>query len=165
MDEWKTMTKLFDLTRTMAAEMAEGIPSNLFDVASGSANSPKWIVGHLALGMDFGLMLLGAPTDKIEAMMPMYGPGSPGGSVGADGHSQADLVAHLRATGDLLRTKVREVDNETLVQKQQTPFLVDELPTVGDLLGHVFTTHIAMHMGQLSQIRREVGLPSWYQVD
>lgn len=164
MTEWKTMTKLFDLTRTMAAEMAEGIPPDQFDIANGGANSPKWIVGHLALGMDFGLMLLGAPTDKIEVMMPTYGPGSPGGSVGADGLSQSDLIAHLRSTGDVLRDKVLEVESETLMQKQHTPFLVSELPTVGDLLGHVFTTHIAMHMGQLSQVRREAGLPSWFQV-
>ncbi|MEM9352775.1 MAG: DinB family protein [Planctomycetota bacterium] len=164
MAEWETMTKLFDLTRKMAAEMAEGIPSEQFDVASGGANSPKWIVGHLALGMDFGLMLLGTPTEELEAMMPTYGPGSAGGSVGDDGRSQSDLIAHLRTTGDALRTKVLEADSQTFMQKQQTPFLVDELPTVGDLLGHVYTTHIALHMGQLSQIRRELGLPSWYQV-
>lgn len=164
MAQWETMVKLFDLTRTMAAEMAEGIPGDLFDVPNGSANSPKWIVGHLALGMDFGLMLLGCPTEELESMMPTYGPGSQGGTVGDDGHSQTDLIAHLRTTGDLLRAKVIEADEETLMQKQQTPFLAEELPTVGDLLGHVFTTHIALHMGQLSQIRRENGLPSWYQI-
>ena len=158
------MARLFDLTRTMAAEMAEGIPAEQFDISNGTANSPKWIVGHLALGMDFGLMLLGKPTDKLEAMMPTYGPGSPGGSVRDDGRSQEDLIAHLRTTGDLLKAEVIAADSETLLQKQQTPFLADELPTIGDLLGHVFTTHIAMHMGQLSQIRRESGLPSWYQV-
>ena len=41
MSEWKTMTKLFDLTRTMAAEMAEGIPANKFDIANDGANNPK----------------------------------------------------------------------------------------------------------------------------
>lgn len=158
------MTKLFDLTRTMAADMAVDIPPDQFDVATGSANSPKWIVGHLAIGMDFGLMLLGGPSEELDAMMPIYGPGSAGGSVGDDGRSQADLIAHLRKSGDALKDRVLEVDSETLTQKQQTPFLLQELPTVGDLLGHVFTTHIAMHMGQLSQIRREIGLPSWYQV-
>ena len=99
MAQWETMVKLFDLTRTMAAEMAEEIPEEQFDIATGDANSPKWIVGHLALGMDFGLMLLGMPTDNIETMMPTYGPGSPGGSIGDDGRSQCDLIAHLRTTG------------------------------------------------------------------
>ena len=165
MSEWKTMTKLFDLTRTMAAEMAEGIPADRFDVANDGANSPKWIVGHLALGMDFGLMLVGSPTDKLEAMMPTYGPGSPGGAVGDDGHTQSGLIAHLRSAGDLLRSKVLEVDEAVFAQKQETPFLAEELPTVGDLLGHIYTTHLAMHMGQLSQIRRELGLPSWYQLE
>ena len=58
-----------------------------------------------------------------------------------------------------------EADEEMLLQKQQTSFLTEQLPTVGDLLGHVFTTHVALHMGQLSQIRRGSGLPSWYQID
>ena len=164
MSEWTTMTKLFDLTRTMAADMAEGIPPEEFDVANEGANSPKWIVGHLALGMDFGLMLLGFPSDKLEVMMPIYGPGSPGGSVGDDGQSQRGLISHLRTTGDVLRDRVLEVDEGILGQTQETPFLSQELPTVGDLLGHIYTTHIAMHMGQLSQIRRQLGLPSWYQV-
>ncbi len=164
MAQWATMVKLFDLTRTMAAEMAEEIPAESFDVPNGNANSPKWIVGHLALGMDFGLMLLGSPTEELEAMMPIYGPGSKGGAIGDDGRSQADLIAHLRNAGDLLRAKVIEADEETLMQPQQTPFLAEQLPTVGDILGHVFTTHIAMHMGQLSQIRREMGLSSWYQI-
>lgn len=164
MAQWATMVKLFDLTRTMAADMAEGIPGDKFDVQNGSANSPKWIVGHLALGMDFGLMLLGHPTKELEAMMPTYGPGSKGGTVGDDGRSQSELIAHFRRNGDLLRSKVLEADEEALMQKQETPFLAEELPTVGELLGHVFTTHIALHMGQLSQIRRESGLPSWYQV-
>ena len=164
MNEWTTMTKLFDLTRTMAAEMGESIPAEQFDIATAGANSPKWIVGHLALGMDFGLMLLGTPSDKLETMMPTYGPGSPGGSVGEDGHTQSQLIAHLRSTGDELREHVLNVDSETLLRNQETPFLTDELPTVGDLLGHIYTTHLAMHMGQLSQIRRQLGLPSWYQL-
>lgn len=164
MAQWHTMVKLFDLTRTMAAEMAEGIPEEQFDIATGRANSPKWIVGHLALGMDFGLMLLGIHSDNLDAMMPTYGPGSSGGSIGDDGRSQTDLIAHLRNSGDTLRAKVIEANEETLNQKQQTSFLDQQLPTVGDLLGHIFSTHIALHMGQLSQIRRESGLPSWYQM-
>lgn len=41
MVEWKTMTKLFALMRTITAEMAEGLPSSKFGVASGNANCPK----------------------------------------------------------------------------------------------------------------------------
>ena len=163
MDQWKNMATLFDLMRKMAGEMAESIPGVEFDVPRGDANSPKWILGHLALGMDFGLMLLGSPTPAIDAMMPKYGPGSAGGAVGDDGRTRADLLEHFRTVGDQLKAKVLAADPAIFAEKQPTPFLAEELPTVGDLLAHVFTTHIALHMGQLSQIRRESGIPSWYQ--
>lgn len=163
MAQWETMTRLFDLTRHMAAEMVLGIPDDQFDHPRGGGNSPKWIIGHLALGMDFGLMLLGQPTAELPTMMPLYGPGSPGGQVGDDGRSREDLVQHMRTVGDQLKVLVAATSDEVLRQKQSTPFLSDVLPTVGDLLGHIYTTHIALHMGQLSQIRRELGLPSLYK--
>ena len=62
---WEIKTQLFDLMRTMAAEMALGIPEAEFNVSHGGSNSPKSITGHIALGMDFGLRLLGEPTDAI----------------------------------------------------------------------------------------------------
>tara|TARA_A100001391_G_scaffold201626_2_gene189127 strand:+ start:491 stop:883 length:393 start_codon:yes stop_codon:yes gene_type:complete len=80
-----------------------------------------------------------------------------------DGRTRADLLEHLRTAGDELKKKVLAADPAIFAEKQPTPFLAEELPTVGDLLAHVFTTHIALHMGQLSQIRRESGFPSWYQ--
>ncbi len=164
MDQWQNMAKLFDMMRTMAADMAAGIADDEFDVPRGGANSPKWILGHLALGMDFGLMLLGSTPATLDAMMPTYGPGSPGGAVGDDGRTRTELLEHFRTAGDQFKAAVLAADPAIFAQKQSTPFLVEQLPTVGDLVAHVFTTHIALHMGQLSQIRRESGMPSWYQV-
>ena len=163
MAQLETMVRLFDLTRTMAAKMAEDLPEDEFDKQRGDSNSPKWITGHLALGMDFGLNLLGISNGKSEQMMPIYGPGSSGGVVGDDGRSRSDLIQHMRTSGDQLREAVLDASEQTLSAPNSTPFLAEELPTVGDLLGHVFTTHIALHMGQLSQIRRELGLPSLYK--
>ncbi|GAB5406193.1 MAG: hypothetical protein Aurels2KO_44240 [Aureliella sp.] len=160
--QWQTMTRLFDLMRSMASGLAEGIPDEHFNVARGGSNSPKWITGHLALGMDFGLNTLGEPTKEIALMMPTYGPGSPGGSV-EDSYSKQDLLEHMQRVGDQLKEKVAVVDASRLELPNETPFLREQLPTAGDLLGHVYTTHIALHSGQLSQIRRELGLPSMYQ--
>ncbi|MFK7738548.1 MAG: DinB family protein [Pirellulaceae bacterium] len=162
MAQWETMTRLFDLMRGMAAEMASTIPDEHFNEPRGGSNSPKWITGHLALGMDLGLSLVGSPTENLAEMMPVYGPGSPGGRV-ADSRTRDELIEHLKTVGNALSEKVAQVSEDVLTQPQSTPFLTAELPTVGDLLGHVYTTHIALHTGQLSQIRRELGLPSMYQ--
>ncbi|MEM9587396.1 MAG: DinB family protein [Planctomycetota bacterium] len=162
MAQWETMVKLFDAMRSMAAEMIEGFPDDSFDDVRGGGNSAKWITGHLALGMDFGLNLLDQPSERIPEMMPTYGPGSPGGEIGDDGRTKESLLEHFRSVGEQLKEAVIHADEELLKQPNETPFLAKELPTVGDLLGHVFTTHLAMHMGQLSQMRREMGLTSVY---
>lgn len=156
------MTRLFDAMRTMAAKMIEAYPEEQFDQPRGDANSVKWIAGHLALGMEFGLNMLGEPTPHLEDLMPVYGPGSPGGRVGDDGRTQAALVAELRSSGDRLKQAVQRMDPAVLETPNMTPFLANELPTVGDLLAHVYTTHIALHMGQISQMRREMGHASYY---
>ncbi|MFN3193979.1 MAG: DinB family protein [Aureliella sp.] len=160
---WEIKTQLFDVMRHMAAEMALGIPEEHFNVPRGGSNSPKWITGHLALCMDLGLSLLGEPTDAIAEMMPTYGPGSPGGAVD-DPRTCEELVAHMRTVGDALKAKVSAATEDQLAQPQSTPFLAKELPTVGGILAHVYTTHIALHAGQLSQIRRELGMPSQLKV-
>jgi hypothetical protein len=160
--QWQTMTRLFDLMREIAADMAQGIPDEHFNVSRGGSNSPKWITGHLALGMDFGLNLLGHRTEAIDLMMPLYGPGSRGGVV-EDSHTKNDLVRHLKTVGDQLKICVSKADPDQWTRPNTTPFLADHLPTVGDLLAHVYTTHLALHSGQLSQIRRELGLPSIFK--
>jgi hypothetical protein len=43
-------------------------------------------------------------------------------------------------------------------------FLKGPLPTVGDLLAHLMTTHEAAHLGQLSAWRRLLGLPGVLQL-
>jgi len=117
---------------------------------------------HPSSGMDFGLSRLGEAADAIEVMMLTYGLGSADGRV-EDSRTHVDLVAHMRALGDALILKVAGVSEERLSKPQSKPFLAKELPTVGGLLAYVYTTHIALHMGQLSQIRRELGMPSQYQ--
>ena len=37
------------------------------------------------------------------------------------------------------------------------PFKGSPIETVGDLLGHLITTHFASHVGQLSLMRRQLG--------
>ena len=160
--QWQTMSRLFDAMRTMAAEMIEKFPADQFDQPRGESNSVKWIAGHLAWSVDAGLHLLGQPAEHFEGMMATYGAGSPGGAVGDDGRTQAELVDQFRTRGDQLRSAVIAAEPEQFTAPNETPFLAEALPTVGDLLAHVYTTHIALHLGQVSQIRREMGFDSYY---
>ncbi|MEL7335173.1 MAG: DinB family protein, partial [Planctomycetota bacterium] len=148
--------------RGIADEMIATFPDDQFDVPVGDANSAKWIAGHLALGMGFGLNLLGVVPEEIAEMMPTYGPGSPGGAIGDDGRDKASLLAIFRGRGEELKAAVAAAAPEHFQSPNTTPFLAKEMPTVGDLLAHVYTTHITLHAGQLSQMRRQLGLPSMF---
>jgi hypothetical protein len=65
------------------------------------------------------------------------------------------LKTGYRALGDALRT----APPEKLQAAHTIPFLTTLLPTVGDVVAHLLTTHLALHTGQLSMWRRLKGLP------
>ena len=160
MQHWSHLTSLFNLVRPMTVQLIDRIADDQFDSVQGGGNSPKWILGHLAVGMDFGLNILGRPTEHLDAMMPTYGPGSPGGVIGDDGYTRKSLRQHFQIAGDQLAAAVIAIDDKTqskLNQPNTTPFLTETLPTMGHLLAHVYTTHLAMHTGQLSEINRQLG--------
>lgn len=163
--QWPMMLTLFDLYRNMCHTMATEIEEARFDHAQGQSNSPNWIVGHLALSMDFGLSLLGETPASVARYMPLYGPGSSGGQLADAAFAKQELLDQLVSGGDQLRNKMDCVDPSVLEKPQGTPFLAAELPTVGALLSHIITTHLAMHTGQLSHWRRAEGMSSVYLFD
>lgn len=164
MNEMKSMLNAYDMMRSMAHQMASSIDPTQFDVATDGANSVNWIVGHLALVADMGSNLLGHPQTTIEQWSSVYGPGSPGGVVGDRGMSRDAVMEYFAAAHDRLRGHADNPDQSLLDAANETPFMSDALPTMGDLLAHVLTTHLGMHTGQISQIRRQSGFDPVFQL-
>lgn len=122
------------------------------------ANPPSWIIGHLAVSTDFILKLAGQSTLLPKTWMVLFGPGS-------DPHKHLDkhpnrteLVAAYEAGHEAVFVAVPKMDMEKL--KEPSPFqpLIKELPTAGDLLTHLLTSHEGFHVAQLSACRRSTGL-------
>ena len=117
-------------------------------------------MGHLVVCNAFGLALLGHENDLLAPGLPIYGPGS----VPTDDVSvltqQADLMSQFDETSALLTRAINEADPASFDAPQESPFLREELPTKGDMLRHLLTTHLALHSGQMSAWRRSRGLPS-----
>ena len=125
--------------------------------SQGEMNSPGWCVGHLAVEGDHALVALGsprvtpAPWDALFLMDADWpGPhGAPG---------MGELIATMRAVYRRLAEAVDALPAERLAEPSHSDFLRPYLPTRGDWLAHVLTTHLTMHAGGLAAWRRAHGL-------
>lgn len=123
-------------------------------------NHAAWILGHLAIATDSAARLLGERPACPAEWRTLFGPGS---VVVADRHAyptKAELLAAIEAGQARVAAAAATVGEDRLSRPHGLPILKEELPTVGDLLAHLMTTHPATHLGQLSAWRRMLGLPS-----
>ena len=158
-------TKLFTVMRGVLTEMVREIPESDFQLLpSGGGNSPNWILGHLALCNEFGLMTLGLPVQRAQTMMPIYGPGSQPTEDLSRLMSKAELVSFFDESAERFLAAVAKTSPESFAVERDSPILKEQLPTVGDMIGHLLTTHFGMHIGQLSAWRRGRGMASVLQI-
>jgi hypothetical protein len=126
-------------------------------------NPPVWLLGHLCVGTDFALMLLGG---RRKALCPPdwhrdFSPGSPAIPERRPLPTKAELLTAYDRGHAAVAEAVRTATPEQLDKPHgvDMPQLKTHVPTVGDLIAHLLTTHEATHLGQLSAWRRQAGLP------
>lgn len=123
-------------------------------------NPPGWIVGHLALVNEMITAKLGGtPLGLPESWAAEFGPGSTPEPIADAYPAKAELLAKLSETADAFVAQVEGVDLTQLTDPNPIEPLRAGLPTVGDLVAHVLSTHIGMHAGHLSNWRRQMGHP------
>jgi hypothetical protein len=124
-------------------------------------NPPAWILGHLAICTDFALKLVGRPMRLPQSWHAEFGPGSSPLPANPPYPGRDELLAGLQAGHAAVVAELATVDPQTLAEPNPLPmpFLQKTLPTKGDLLAHLLTTHEAAHLGHLSNWRRQMGRP------
>lgn len=120
-------------------------------------NPPGWLLGHLAICTDYALANLGADKKCPEEWHRKFGPRSKPAAPGSDHPSKAELMTALEAGHAAVDEVARKVAFEELTGENPIEFLRGSLPTVGDLLAHLLSTHEATHLGHLSNWRRQMG--------
>ena len=124
---------------------------------SPGVNPPAWLLGHLAICTDSALGLLGQEKLLPREWRVYFGPGSspmpgertwPGRQELWDGYS----VGH-----EAVDASTCDIASELLCEPNPIEFLQSALPTKGDLLAHLMTTHESLHLGHLSNWRRQTG--------
>jgi hypothetical protein len=126
------------------------------------ANHPAWIIGHLVMTADSCLKMLGQSPTAGEPYATLFGRGSTPNSDRSLYPSKEELLAALDVAYDRVLAVVAEAPPEKLASPHGNKMLAKALPTVGELVAMLLTTHVAQHLGQLSAWRKAMGRPPMF---
>ena len=120
-------------------------------------NHPAWTLGHLAVAYDYAGKCMGLPVELLR-WHPKYAPGTTPDPDRSKYPPKAELLGKLEANAARIVAAVRTADPATMTGPQPVEFLRPQIETVGQLLSHLLTSHIAVHLGQLTVWRRMLGM-------
>ncbi|MBD3675348.1 MAG: DinB family protein [Planctomycetaceae bacterium] len=125
---------------------------------AGTGHSCLWLLGHIAISVDFGNKVLGQETVCPARWFVAFGPGSSDDVKNPEKYDAADMIDIIRTGYPKLQELALAADESLLAEPHPVEMLQNTaLKTKGDLLGHLLTTHLSLHLGQLSYWRRLQG--------
>ena len=129
--------------------------------AGGTGNHALWIMGHLALADDiFVSAFRQEPSCLPEDHAKMFGPGStPQEDAGAY-PSREELLARLTTARERLLAWVKTLEGE--LAWQTTPEELSKIAPDAISAAYTLSKHEFMHIGQLTSIRANLGLPPMF---
>jgi uncharacterized damage-inducible protein DinB len=123
-------------------------------------NSPAWILAHLAVVNDYVLKNFGEARVVPAEWHKRFRPGASPKDDPSPLPSKAELWEALETGRRRIYEAALKVDPEKMNQPQTSDFFKDTpVKTLGDVVGHLLTTHFAFHIGQISAWRRLEGKP------
>lgn len=123
-------------------------------------HSVRWLLAHLAIAADYGFAQLGMPFLCPADWHQAYGPTSQAGTSATIRPSREELVSMIERAYSQLCSAAREATPEAMAVPHAVALLQStNLRTKGDLLAHILVSHFAVHVGQLSSVRRLAGKP------
>lgn len=145
-----------DYCQNLLADISE---DELLTQPSDDVNTPAWLLGHLAICTDFALGILDREKQLPREWMVYFGPGSKPTPGERTWPSKQAMWESYSKGHELVDAATRDFDPELLAKPNAIEFLAAALPTAGDLLAHLMTTHESSHLGHLSNWRRQMGRP------
>jgi len=125
-----------------------------------ATNHAAWVLGHLAETCDFAAKLLGEEPALAESWADLFGWNTKPCDDASIYPDKQTLLAALTEGHELVVHALERTPDELLDGKSPFEEALDDMPTLGDLLTYIMTTHEGIHLGQLSAWRRVCGLPA-----
>jgi DinB superfamily len=127
---------------------------------SRAKNPPAYIVCHLAVVNDAGLSMLGQKGICPAEWAGQFGPGKSPENVTIAYPSQSEALVFVERGFEALREAAASAPAEVLSRPHGIGlFEKGPLENVGDVIALLLTAHVALHIGQLSVMRRQLGHP------
>lgn len=125
---------------------------------AGVGHSALWLLGHMAISVDFAHQALGQENICPARWFVAFGPGSSDDIKNPEKYDATEMIEVIRYGYAKLHDFTLAADESLLSEPHPVEILQGTaLKTKGDLLGHLLTTHLSMHLGQLSFWRRLQG--------
>jgi hypothetical protein len=126
-------------------------------IASGG-NPPAWILAHLAVANDYALRMMGEPRVCSSEWHKRFGPGKSPREDNGPLPTKAELLQKLDEGRQAVASAAPKADPARMDVPQTVDFFKGTpVETNGDIVAHLMTTHMALHLGQLSAWRRVQG--------
>lgn len=132
-------------------------PADLVHRPVDKANCAAWTIGHLtvaAKGMAARANIAGVPP-LPEGFEARFGQ-KDGAPAASDFGDVSQLLPMLRKYTEIIASAVEKMTPEQLDHKLEKPMPI--FATVGEMVAFI-PIHNAMHAGQISTIRRSLGMP------
>jgi hypothetical protein len=129
------------------------------DQPASGVNHPAWLLGHLTFAADSGLRLLGHERIRADSWDQVFGFGTLPRADRATYPPKDELLQVHGMAHERLSLAARGANADVVAEPNPMAILRRALPTKGDLLAHLLTSHEAMHLGHLSNWRRQMGMP------
>lgn len=125
-------------------------------------NTPAFVFGHLATYPDRILEMIGRPelAKPDQKFMDLFSAGKEcvDDPKGTTYPPMEEIVKRFRDRHAALVGVLAEVTDETFAKPNPNEKMKDRFPTLGIMVTFMMTSHIMMHMGQISTWRRCMGL-------
>lgn len=174
---------LLRFNHAMLLRVLEGVPEEVLDQPMApDCNTPRWVLAHLAVSLDLVLLSIGVPTLLPRPWLAQFGPGSSGDFGPITPPSRADLLAAIDRAVHAITTALTTTSPDATTTTTPTSAPTDlaarfarphkakllmgtGIDTIGQTITHLCTTHFALHIGQLTLVRRSHGLPQVLRAD
>jgi uncharacterized damage-inducible protein DinB len=121
-------------------------------------HSVRWILAHLAIAVDYGLMQLDQAFVCPLKWHAAYGPKSQPGSAKLVRPGRDELMEAIETGYHTLCEGLAAASPQELSVPHQVDLLKDTpLTSKRDIISHILTTHFSLHLGQMSAVRRMFG--------
>jgi len=126
---------------------------------AGAINPPAYIVSHLVNSADSGLALLGRAKLCTDDWRKTFGPGSKPDPA-CKYLPKAELLQMFDRHYDELRSAAAAATPDAIGKPHGVPFFSGTpIETLGDVIVLLLTSHLGIHIGQMSLMRRQLGFP------